>query len=129
MAGSARKTESQRKLSLSGLFNVIDGVSSCQGWVLIMTINYIEYLDEAFIRPGRADRKVELKRVRNNERIRQLAKDFAARVPEQEFNTAEILSFLLKYRHLSTGVMDNLEEWVIRPVIFHRRVKNSESDG
>lgn len=48
------------KISLSALLNVIDGVTSQEGRVLIMTTNYITRLDEALIRPGRVDKKVEL---------------------------------------------------------------------
>jgi len=44
---------------LSALFDVIDGVALQEGRVLIMTTNYIERLDEALIRLGCADRKVE----------------------------------------------------------------------
>jgi chaperone BCS1 len=48
------------KVSLSALLNVIDGVGSREGRVLIMTTNHITHLDEALIRPGRVDKKVEL---------------------------------------------------------------------
>ncbi|KAH7374065.1 BCS1 N terminal-domain-containing protein [Cadophora sp. MPI-SDFR-AT-0126] len=48
------------KVSLSTLLNVIDGVGSQEGRILIMTTNYITRLDRALIRPGRVDRKVEL---------------------------------------------------------------------
>jgi chaperone BCS1 len=58
-------------VSLSALLNVIDGVASQEGRVLIMTTNYIECLDEALIRPGCADRKVEF-RLADEEMITQL---------------------------------------------------------
>jgi chaperone BCS1 len=48
------------KLSLSSILNVIDGVGSQEGRILIMTTNHITRLDEALIRPGRVDKKVEL---------------------------------------------------------------------
>jgi mitochondrial chaperone BCS1 len=48
------------KVSLSTLLNVIDGVASKEDRVLIMTTNHITRLDEALIRPGRVDKKVEL---------------------------------------------------------------------
>jgi len=47
------------KVSLSTLLNVLDGVGSPEGRVLIMTTNHIERLDQALIRPGRADEKFE----------------------------------------------------------------------
>lgn len=45
----------QGVISLSGLLNAIDGVSSSEGRVLIMTTNHPEDLDAALIRPGRID--------------------------------------------------------------------------
>ncbi|KAH8706865.1 BCS1 N terminal-domain-containing protein [Phaeosphaeriaceae sp. PMI808] len=46
-------------VSLSTLLNVLDGVGSPEGRVLIMTTNHIERLDGALLRPGRADMKIE----------------------------------------------------------------------
>jgi chaperone BCS1 len=62
MTGSpSQKSRSEcGKVSLSALLNVIDGVASQEGRVLIMTTNHITRLDEALIRPGRVDKKVEL---------------------------------------------------------------------
>ncbi|KAM4063130.1 ATPase family associated with various cellular activities (AAA) domain-containing protein [Hirsutella rhossiliensis] len=45
----------QSRLSLSGLLNILDGVASQEGRILIMTTNHIEKLDKALIRPGRVD--------------------------------------------------------------------------
>lgn len=47
------------RISLSGLLNILDGVASQEGRVLIMTTNHIEKLDEALIRPGRVDMMVK----------------------------------------------------------------------
>ncbi len=46
-------------ISLSGLLNAIDGVASHEGRVLLMTTNFPEKLDEALIRPGRIDMKID----------------------------------------------------------------------
>lgn len=50
------------RLSLSGLLNILDGVASQEGRVLIMTTNHVEKLDKALIRPGRVDMIVEFGR-------------------------------------------------------------------
>lgn len=42
-------------ISLSGLLNAIDGVTSPEGRILIMTTNHPQLLDSALIRPGRVD--------------------------------------------------------------------------
>ncbi|KAG6012350.1 hypothetical protein E4U54_007588 [Claviceps lovelessii] len=54
--GSAPR--SQGPVSLSGLLNVLDGVASQEGRILIMTTNHIEKLDKALIRPGRVDMRI-----------------------------------------------------------------------
>jgi chaperone BCS1 len=50
--------EAKKGISLSGLLNIIDGVASHEGRVLIMTTNHPDKLDEALIRPGRVDHQV-----------------------------------------------------------------------
>lgn len=42
-------------ISLSALLNIIDGVASAEGRLLVMTTNHIERLDKALRRPGRVD--------------------------------------------------------------------------
>ncbi len=46
-------------ITISGLLNAIDGVASQEGRVLIMTTNHPEKLDDALVRPGRVDLKIE----------------------------------------------------------------------
>ncbi|KAF7914252.1 uncharacterized protein EAF01_000658 [Botrytis porri] len=54
-----KKDDDEKKgISLSGLLNIIDGVASHEGRVLVMTTNHPEKLDEALIRPGRVDCQV-----------------------------------------------------------------------
>ena len=55
---SANPTSSHSRISLSGLLNVVDGVASHEGRVLIMTTNDIDRLDDALLRPGRIDVRV-----------------------------------------------------------------------
>ncbi|KAF5521006.1 putative mitochondrial chaperone BCS1-B [Colletotrichum aenigma] len=123
-------------LSLSGLLNVLDGVASQEGRVLITTTNHIEHLDDALIRPGRADKKIEFQLAdadvirklfctvfelseeelsdaetqdKSNEEVRQLAAQFVAVVPELEFSPADILSFLLANRDSPSSALADAE--------------------
>lgn len=52
-------TNNGGRISLSALLNVLDGVASQEGRVLIMTTNHLEKLDEALIRPGRVDMTIK----------------------------------------------------------------------
>ncbi len=45
--------------NLSYFLNMIDGLNECNGRIMIMTTNRVEYLDKALIRPGRIDIKIE----------------------------------------------------------------------
>lgn len=58
-------------ITMSGLLNAIDGVASQEGRVLIMTTNYPEKLDDALIRPGRVDMKIEFT-LASKQQIREL---------------------------------------------------------
>jgi chaperone BCS1 len=62
-------------VNFSDVLNVIDGVCSAHGRILISTTNHIEKLDPALIRPGRIDLKVELGYV-NSEIFNQFSKRF-----------------------------------------------------
>ncbi|KAF4630498.1 hypothetical protein G7Y89_g7644 [Cudoniella acicularis] len=57
-ANQQSEEDRQKGISLSGLLNIIDGVASHEGRVLVMTTNHPEKLDEALIRPGRVDHQV-----------------------------------------------------------------------
>jgi chaperone BCS1 len=57
-ASSDTDNEPTSKISLSGLLNVIDGVATHEGRILIMTTNHPEKLDPALIRAGRVDMQI-----------------------------------------------------------------------
>lgn len=58
-SGSGSRSPSSN-CTLSGLLNVLDGVRSQEGRIVIMTTNKPDRLDAALIRPGRVDMKVHL---------------------------------------------------------------------
>lgn len=55
-----RDDEKQDQVTLSGLLNTLDGVATPHGLITIMTTNIPDRLDEALVRPGRVDMKVEI---------------------------------------------------------------------
>lgn len=48
------------KITLSYLLNVIDGIRETPGRILIITSNQYDLLDEALVRPGRIDLRIEM---------------------------------------------------------------------
>ena len=47
-------------LSLSGMLNTLDGISSLNGVIVILTTNCLDSIDDALLRPGRIDTILEL---------------------------------------------------------------------
>ena len=71
-----QSNQSNKFLTYSGLLNALDGVlSGHEGVITVMTTNYIEKLGQAFLRPGRIDRKFKLAQC-NDEQIYQMADNF-----------------------------------------------------
>lgn len=125
-------------ISLSGLLNVIDGVTSKEGRILIMTSNEPDTLDEALIRPGRIDRPIffgycnrkvmaeiftrmytktedelgESEKATNTDpQIKEMAKTFAERIPECKLSPAEVQGYLLQYSDDPKKAVDNAATW------------------
>jgi len=57
---TSEKDEKRLGITLSGLLNVLDGLQTPKGAMFFMTTNYIDKLDAALLRPGRADLKIYL---------------------------------------------------------------------
>lgn len=147
--------QSPGRVSLSTLLNVLDGLGSSEGRVLIMTTNHIKRLDPALIRPGRADEKVEFqladegmlsqlfflvydprqetigadagqqKRTRDTE-MQVLAREFVAKIPKQEFSPAEIMSLLLTHKLSPRQAIAEVDAWMEK-VGKERKVMRSDS--
>jgi len=88
-------------VNFSDVLNVIDGVCSAHGRILITTTNHIEKLDPALIRPGRIDLKVELGYVNveifNQFSKRFLGKEFADSIKLKErLSCAELQNLVLQ---------------------------------
>ena len=47
--------ESRNMVTFSGILNALDGITTNENQIVIMTTNHIEHLDPALIRPGRVD--------------------------------------------------------------------------
>ncbi|KKK19208.1 hypothetical protein AOCH_002900 [Aspergillus ochraceoroseus] len=119
-------------VSLSSLLNAIDGVSSHEGRILIMTTNAPENLDAALIRPGRVDMRIEFE-LPGHEELRglflsmysdvghqgdmthadleNLANEFVGKVPEKKFSAAEVQGFLLSYKRNPNEACSHVLSW------------------
>ncbi|MGE3821873.1 MAG: AAA family ATPase, partial [Isosphaeraceae bacterium] len=112
--GPARASSLETGVTLSGLLNALDGVSSREGRVLFLTTNHPERLDPALVRPGRVDRRFHLGQTTPDQarrlfewfhgggeadpRVTRLAREFAAAIPPGRVCMAAIQEHLLRYR-------------------------------
>jgi chaperone BCS1 len=70
--------------TLSGLLNVLDGVASQEGRIVLMTSNHPEKLDPALIRPGRIDRRVFLGHIDQESASSMFMRMFSRAAQEEE---------------------------------------------
>jgi mitochondrial chaperone BCS1 len=121
-----RDTTAASGVTLSGLLNALDGVSSRDGRVLFLTTNHPERLDPALLRPGRVDRKIELGYATPDQARRLYlwfyrgcglghsellheAERFAAQVRPGRIGMAAIQEHLLRHRHSPESAAHEVE--------------------
>ena len=108
------KADAQVKVSYSGFINALDGVASHEGSVVFLTTNHPDRIDDAAIRSGRVDFRMELGPCDSDQLERmflkffddaEAAKRFAAAVPGDTWSPAAVQERLLK----ATGVEEAIE--------------------
>jgi chaperone BCS1 len=128
------------RCTLSGVLNVVDGVSSQEGRIVLMTSNHAEMLDKALIRPGRIDRMIFLGNISQrsaelmflrmfapdhtsgttppdakldlgNEELQKLALDFSSQIPEDTFTPAQLQGYLLNRRNSPSLAAAEASAW------------------
>ncbi|MBK7663256.1 MAG: AAA family ATPase [Sterolibacteriaceae bacterium] len=99
------KADASIKLSYSGFINALDGVASHEGSVIFLTTNHPELIDEAAIRSGRVDFRMELTNCDTHQLERMFlkffadadaARRFAAATPAGRWSPAQVQERLLK---------------------------------
>jgi chaperone BCS1 len=93
------------KLSLTGLLNTLDGISSPTDIITIITTNHLEKLDPAIIRPGRVDLIVELSEIGDKE-IKQYINNF---FPDKNLNKYKFKNIIPC--NLQNKMLENIENF------------------
>jgi hypothetical protein len=104
-------------VTLSFLLNLLDGVLETPGRILVITSNYPEKLDKAFVRPGRIDVKIEFKNA-SREFIREMVSRFYSNpdldlgtIPaelDNAFTPAEVMESLCTYFKDAEGAIKHM---------------------
>jgi mitochondrial chaperone BCS1 len=103
-----KKNSNKDGVTFSGLLNALDGVASAEGRIIVMTTNYIERLDPALIRPGRADVKLAFENATADQARRLFERffpdyahrtaDFADAIEDRQFSMATLQDYLMLHR-------------------------------
>lgn len=78
-----KSNKNNQGISLSGLLNAIDGVASHEGRVLVMTSNFPEKLDDALIRPGRIDMRIDFTKATRSQMSELFTRMYSPDTPAQ----------------------------------------------
>ncbi|KAH7392269.1 hypothetical protein DE146DRAFT_618331 [Phaeosphaeria sp. MPI-PUGE-AT-0046c] len=145
-----RIVDPNKRVSLSGLLNVIDGADAAEGRLLIMTTNCPEKLDPALLRAGRCDEKFKIdyatkvtaqltfKRIfrldeqttYNSATIDRFADALVSQFPlHSKISTAELAKYFGQYRGRPRKAIEDFADWVkLGDDLFAYRVEDLASD-
>lgn len=141
----ARETRTSRRaglgrVTISGLLNVLDGISSQEGRIVVMTTNIADKLDEALIRPGRIDKMIFLGKIDgqaaqemflrmfapdpndepntaetctniSSEKLQSLASEFKSQFSDDVLTPAQLQGFLLDHRNDPETAISMIQSW------------------
>ena len=138
--GKFRAVNMKTGCTLSGLLNVLDGVTSHQGRIVLMTSNIADKLDPALVRPGRIDKKIFLGYMSqesankmfltmyknsadmlqldtsakdlSREKLEELAAQYSKQIPEQTFSPAQLQGYLLSKKESPFIAVTDIAGWV-----------------
>lgn len=123
-AMKTRDKDDTKGVTMSGILNVLDGINSPIGVVIIMTTNDLEALDAASIRPGRVDLLEELSNI-DDYQLRNLCEHFMGEVPEDlphitpddKISSAAIIGIFRKHFGNFGGAGDDIVKFVTEKVL------------
>ncbi|KAH6720148.1 BCS1 N terminal-domain-containing protein [Leptodontidium sp. MPI-SDFR-AT-0119] len=120
------------KVTLAGLFNIIDGVTSQEGRIVIMTSNFAKRLDKALTRPGRIDHQVYLGNMSSASSRLMFLRMFGPdpdSLPLSSLDDLEVLEnglqgFLIIHRHSAIKAVAETKGWVVE----QQRIRDEEQE-
>jgi len=147
----------ETRCTLSGLLNVLDGVASQEGRIVLMTSNFAGNLDKALTRPGRVDLHVYLGHISqqssklmflrmysrsegdpppavteglvSEEGLELLAIEFSKQIPNDVLTPAQVQGFLLKYRTSPAQAVAEVGAWAIEEQRAMKETRDREAEA
>lgn len=97
---SGEAAEPRSRVTKAGLLNALDGITTPDGRIFVMTTNYPERLDSALVRPGRADVHEKFEYFGTDEQITMAARFFERFEPLPfPVSPAEMQATFMQYPH------------------------------
>ncbi|KAM7218350.1 P-loop containing nucleoside triphosphate hydrolase protein [Rhypophila decipiens] len=140
--------------TLSGLLNILDGVSSQEGRIVVMTSNYVSKLDKALIRPGRVDKMIYMgciskqsaelmflrmyaadlegpepadeNEIMSNQELKELASEFSSQIPDDVFTPAQLQGCLLSFHDSPKRAVAGIADWVAAELVIIEAEREKE---
>lgn len=116
------RDDKESGVTMAGLLNTLDGMSTPHGLITIMTTNNLDVLDPALIRPGRIDYRLEVSYLTDPQLTalwRRVIGDSAPELPslgDRKITPAEVVGiFKMNVNHLENSY-DALVELISTPV-------------
>ncbi|KAL2107862.1 hypothetical protein VUR80DRAFT_4673 [Thermomyces stellatus] len=144
--------------SLAGLLNVLDGVASQEGRIVLMTSNFADRLDRALVRPGRIDQMIYLGNISREscekmflrmyadtvdakskagaggkevslEELEGLAREFGEVLPEEGVLTpAQVQGYLLGHKGDPREAVAGFGEWAAEEIRVQEELAEAERE-
>jgi len=101
----------KKKITLSNILNCLDGVLESKNRIVIMTTNYPDKLDDALIRPGRIDYKIEFKSCTLQSIEAIVRQFFNYEIEEEDIGLDPNLERLLTPAQVSCICKSHMDDW------------------
>ncbi|KAK6911017.1 hypothetical protein I203_105052 [Kwoniella mangroviensis CBS 8507] len=92
-------------LSLSGLFNALDGVASSEGRSLFCTTNWVDKIDEALSRPVTSEKDTKFD-------LDTLAEELSQAIPEGKVSVSALQGYLMRFKREPTKAIESVADWL-----------------
>lgn len=99
--------KNKRPNGMAQLLNSLDGVNAPQDTIYVFTTNHIEKLDNALIRPGRIDMKINVEKI-SSDALSQFAKKFYNKTIDTSIINDNEIPDDLTFAELQTKVMSGM---------------------
>nr|CCC49691.1 putative ATP-dependent chaperone, fragment [Trypanosoma vivax Y486] len=135
-----RAFSNDSQITMSGLLNALDGVAAQEGRIVFMTTNHVERLDEALIRPGRCDVKIEIGLLTREQAQRlflkffphssvELQEEFSRQISPQTLSVAQIQSHLFVHRDDADKAVRELPAFINSIRSFEVQLQRARDQG